>query len=85
MVLDNLSSHWVRGIREAIEGGGAECLYLPPCSPDFNSIERTFAEVKGLLRRVAAHTVEGLWQAVAETLDAFSHEECADYFRNEGY
>jgi transposase len=35
VVMDNLSSHKVVGIREAIEGAGAELRYLPPYSPDF--------------------------------------------------
>jgi hypothetical protein len=37
VVRDNLSSHWLRGVREAIEAAGATCLFLPPYSPDFNS------------------------------------------------
>ena len=84
VVMDNLSSHRVRGVREAIEGAGAACLYLPPYSPDFNPIEQAFAKLKGLLCQAAARTVEGFWQAVAEALDAFSPEECANYFRNAG-
>ena len=85
VVMDNLSSHRVRGVHEAIEGAGAACLYVPPYSPDFNPIEQAFGKLKGLLRQVAARTVEGLWQAVAEALDAFGPEECANYFRNAGY
>jgi hypothetical protein len=34
VVMDNLSSHKVPGIREAIEAAGAELRYLPPYSPD---------------------------------------------------
>ena len=30
VVLDNLSSHKVSGVREAIEAAGASLLYLPP-------------------------------------------------------
>ena len=85
VVMDNLSSHHVKGVREAIEGAGAECLYLPPYSPDFNPIEQAFSKLKGLLRQAAARTVESLWQAVAEALEAFSPAECANYFRNAGY
>lgn len=47
VVMDNLSSHHVKGVREAIEGAGAECLYLPPHSPDFNPIEQAFRSSKG--------------------------------------
>ena len=36
VVMDNLSSHKVRGVREAIESAGAELRYLPPYSPDLN-------------------------------------------------
>ena len=85
VVMDNLSSHRVRGVREALEAVGAACLFLPPYSPDFNPIEQAFSKLKGLLRQAAARTVEGLWQAVAEALDAFSPEECANYLRNAGY
>lgn len=60
VVMDNLSSYRVRGVREAIEGAGGECLFLPLYSPDFNPIEQAFAKVKALLRRVAARSVEGL-------------------------
>jgi len=38
VVMDNLSSHKVSGVVEAIEGAGAVVLFLPPYSPDFNPI-----------------------------------------------
>ena len=34
VVMDNLSSHKVKGVREAIAAAGAEVRYLPPYSPD---------------------------------------------------
>lgn len=40
VVMDNLSSHKVSGVRERIEAAGAELLYLPPYSPDLNPIEK---------------------------------------------
>jgi len=40
VVMDNLSSHKVKGVRERIEAAGAELLYLPPYSPDLNPIEK---------------------------------------------
>ena len=39
VVMDNLSAHKGEGVRELIEGAGAQLLYLPPYSPDFNPIE----------------------------------------------
>ena len=40
VIMDNLSCHKVKGIKEAIESVGASILYLPPYSPDLNPIER---------------------------------------------
>ncbi len=53
VVMDNLGSHKVHGVRQAIEAAGAAVRYLPPYSPDFNPIEQVFAKLKGLLRRAA--------------------------------
>ena len=39
VVMDNLSAHKVQGIKELIEGVGAEVKYLPPYSPEFNPID----------------------------------------------
>jgi transposase len=39
VILDNLATHKVAGVREASEAVGARLEYLPPYSPDFNPIE----------------------------------------------
>ena len=51
VVMDNLSSHKVVGVKEAIESVGAKVLYLPPYSPDFNPIEMVFAKLKTMVRK----------------------------------
>lgn len=85
VVMDNLASHKVTGIREAIEARGARLLYLPPYSPDLNPIEQLFAKLKALIRKAAARTRDALWAAVADALRCFAPEECANYFTNAGY
>ena len=50
VVMDNLSAHKGERVKEIIEGRGAELIYLPPYSPDFNPIEQAFSKVKVLLR-----------------------------------
>ena len=85
VVMDNLSSHKVAGVRQAIEARGASLLYLPPYSPDFNPIEHAFAKLKACLRKAAARTVEALWAAIADALHAFSPNECANYLADAGY
>lgn len=85
VVLDNLSSHKVAGVREAIEAAGASLRYLPPYSPDLNPIELLFAKLKALLRKAAEREIEALWKRIGKLLDAFSPHECANYFRHDGY
>src|ERR1700723_974159 len=85
VVMDNLSAHKVPGVRQAIEATGAKLVYLPPYSPDFNPIEQLFAKLKALLRKAAERSVDRLWNRIATLLDAFSPNECANYFRNSGY
>lgn len=85
VVLDNLPSHKVDGVQEAIEAAGAELRYLPPYSPDLNPIEQLFAKFKACLRKIAARSVEALWTAIGQTVTAFHPGECKNYFRHSGY
>ena len=85
VIADNLSSHKVSGVREAIEAAGATIRYLPPYSPDLNPIEKFFAKLKALLRRAAARTVDALWNRIGALLDRFSPQECGNYFTSCGY
>jgi transposase len=85
VVMDNLGSHKVAGVREAIEARGARLLFLPPYSPDLNPIEQVFAKLKALLRAAGERTVTGLWDRIGTLLDRFAPSECRNYFRHSGY
>lgn len=85
VVMDNLPAHKRTGVRDAIEAAGARLRFLPPYSPDFNPIENAFAKLKALLRRAAARTLDGLWNAIGHALPLFSPAECANYFTAAGY
>jgi transposase len=85
VVMDNLGSHKGPAVRDAIEAAGATLLYLPPYSPDFNPIENAFAKLKALLRKAAERTVDDLWDAIADLIDLFTPQECANYFKAAGY
>ena len=85
LVPDNLGSHKVAGVREAVEAAGATFRYLPPYSPDLNPIEQVFAKLKALLRDAAARTTEGLWAAVGQALRRFPAAECARYLAHCGH
>jgi transposase len=69
VLLDNLSSHKIAGIAEAITAQGAQLVYLSPYSPDLNPIEQAFAKFKAALRQAAERTREALWRLIGQTLD----------------
>jgi len=75
VVMDNLSSHKGPHVREMIEAAGPSLRYLPPYSPDFNSIENAFAKLKALLRKAAERTVDGLWNTIGRLIDHFPPAE----------
>lgn len=85
VAMDNLGSHKVAGVREAIEAAGATCLYIPPYSPDLNPIEMVFAKIKSILKRKALRTVEALWRELGEVTKCVSPAECRNYMRHAGY
>jgi transposase len=72
VIMDNLSSHKVEGIQEAIAAVGASLQYLPPYSPDLSPIEECWSKVKTILRAKAARTSAHLDQAIAEAFDSHS-------------
>ena len=85
VIMDNLPAHKNPAIRTAIEAVGATLRYLPPYSPDFNPIENAFAKLKATLRKAEARTRDELWAAIANALDGFPENECANYFSAAGY
>jgi len=85
VIMDNLSSHKIAGVEQAITARGAQLLYLPPYSPDLNPIEPAFAKLKALLRKAAERTVDALWNRLENVLDAFTADDCRNFFRHAGY
>lgn len=85
VIMDNLATHKVDGVRRMIETAGASLLYLPPYSPDFDLIEKAFAKLKSLLRKAAPRTIDDLWAAIADAHDAITPKECRSLFASCGY
>jgi transposase len=75
VVMDNVPTHKVAGVQEAIAARGASVLHLPRYSPDFNPIEKPFSKIKSILERIAARTVDALQAAVGEALRSFTPQE----------
>lgn len=85
VILDNLATHKVQGIREAIEASGARLLYLPPYSPDFNPIENMWSKIKQILRSLAPRTQDELVTAAKTAFNAISTADCQNFFLHARY
>jgi transposase len=85
VVMDNLSSHKVDGVRQAIEGAGAKLVYLPPYSPDMNPIELCWAKMKFKLKSLACRTASTLEVAVAAAMTEVTSDNATKWFRHCGY
>ena len=82
--MDNLRTHKIDGVREAIAAVGATVRYLPAYSPDLNPIEMAFSKLKAALRKGAKRTVKKLWRLM-KLVNSFAPDQCANYFRHAGY
>jgi transposase len=85
VLMDNLSVHKGKWVRELIEERGCQLWLLPSYSPDMNPIEEAFSKVKTLLRRAKARVLEALFEATEEALSAVSAQDAGGYFGHCGY
>src|SRR6476620_1575412 len=46
VIMDNVATHRVEGVRQMIDAAGATLRYLPPYSPDLNPIEKSYSVFK---------------------------------------
>jgi transposase len=85
VVMDNLATHKVAGVREAIEGAGARLEYLPPYSPDLNPIEPMWSKVKQGIRSRGARNARQLHRAAGASFAAVTPADCQGFFSHAGY
>lgn len=85
VIMDNLSAHKVRGVRDAIQAADARVAYLPPYSPDLNPIELAFSKLKQLMRSARHRLVDTLWRDTQRMLDQITESDAGAFFRHCGY
>jgi transposase len=85
VVMDNLGAHKRQDIITAIRAVGADVLFLPPYSPEFNPIEQVWGKLKDIVRRMATLTREAFDCAVAIAMDAISLEDIRGWTAHAGY
>jgi transposase len=73
--MDNLRTHKIDGVAQAIKAVGAKPRYLPAYSPDLNPIEQAFSKLKAALRKGAARTVTALLKLIGRLVKTFVPDE----------
>ena len=85
-IMDNLGSHKGKAVRRAIRAAGAKLFFLPKYSPDLNPIEQRLRQAEAsACERPRRERSKPSIAAIGELLDAYTAEECANYFANAGY
>jgi len=82
VVLDNLATHQVAGVEEALVAVGARVEYLPPCSPDFNPVENLWRKMKQILKSCSPRTRRQLYTAAGAAFAAITSADCQGFFLN---
>jgi transposase len=85
VVMDNLAAHKRPDIIAAIRRAGVEVLFLPPYSPDFNPIEKAWAKLKQIIRRLTTLTREAFDHAVASAMTQISTDDIKAWSAYAGY
>jgi transposase len=85
VIMDNVATHKVNVVAEAIEAVGATLRYLPQYSPDLNPIEQAFSKLKALLRKAVERTVPTLRRRLGKLLANFTAADCANFLLHSGY
>lgn len=85
VLIDNLNVHKSETARRAIAAQGARLEFLPPYSPDLNPIEKCWAKVKAVLRRLKARTFDELVEALNLAFQSITPEDARAWFAHCGY
>ena len=85
VIMDNLSSHKVKGLEEVVKERGARIEYLPPYSPDLNPVENMWSKVKSHLRQVKERCKDVLIDAVGVALRTVTAQDAQGWFKHCGY
>lgn len=85
VIMDNLSPHKSAPTLSLIARAGAEVLFLPAYSPEFNPIEKMWSKVKGSLRSAEARTHPALIEAIAGALESITPQDARNWFAHCGY
>jgi transposase len=85
LLMDNCGIHKEREIRPLLEAVGANVIFLPKYSPDFNPIENAWSKIKNKLRELAPRTMEDFIDAICTAFRSVTGHDVIGWFKHCGY
>ncbi|MFN8510268.1 MAG: IS630 family transposase [Deinococcaceae bacterium] len=79
IVMDNLSVHKTKSVKDLFEENGIEILYIPPYSPELNPIEESISKIKNGIRRYPSKTIDNIENIIQECVEAVTPENIEGY------
>lgn len=84
VIMDNMRTHHVSEVRTILEDAGMTLLYLPPYSPDFNPIEKTWSKIKAVLRKLKVRDILQSPNGIQQAFACVTPSDCLGWFRSVG-
>ena len=85
VLMDNLSMHKSKWVRDLVEEKGCQLWLLPSSSPDMNPIKEALSKVKNFVRKAKVRTLEALFVVTGGALEVVSKEDARGFFEACGY
>lgn len=85
VIMDNLRVHTNREAVAAIEACGAEVVFQPRYSPEYNAIEHCWSWVKHELRRIGCRAIDRLVEYTKRRWEQITPTLCRSWARGCGY
>ena len=82
VIMDNLSVHKTKEVREVLEEHGIEVIYTPPYSPECNAIEEGISKVKNEIRSNSDKNAENMIDLIGEALDHVTESNAQGFIRH---
>ena len=85
LVMDNMKLRHAKAVKNLLDSSGVRSIYLPPYSPDLDSIEKLWSKVKSFLCKFKSRTLDALPNAIRRAFQTVSPSDCSGWFHSCGY
>ncbi|MFN9114756.1 MAG: IS630 family transposase [Bacteroidota bacterium] len=84
LLMDNVSFHKSKAIKEFVESKQSSILFVPPYCPDYNPIELAFSKIKNIYRKSndLLLDLETMKENVEHSIKSLSNNDLYNYFRH---